>query len=230
MLLSIAASLAFLVGLTTTCIQSTICSTFPIPEEPTLDSLIVSAKVVQCEVFYVGINNYLDLEVSGAAATDLEVTTPNVLHTIQHEDNNRYLVYCTKVGKMTIDIRDKRTGKRAQTTILVKRIRDPVVQLGNSSGGTIKAAYFRAQVGLIALIEGMDMMGQCKIQSFELFYGSNGQDPVSMRQNGGAFTGAVRQAVAQAKAGDQYIFTNVVGRCPGDVAGRRLNGLVFNIR
>lgn len=196
----------------------------------TPDSLIVSATVVRGEVFYIGIDNYLDLEASGIAAKDLEVTTPNVLHTIQYTNNNRYLVRCTRAGRMTIDIRDKRTGKRAQTTILVKRIGDPVVRLGKSDGGAMRAAYFRVQAGLIARIDGMDMVGQCRIQSFELYYRTNRQDPVQLRQNGGRFTGAIRQVVRQANAGDQYAFTNVVVRCPGDVVGRRLNGLVFNIR
>jgi hypothetical protein len=33
-----------------------------------------------------------------------------------------------------------------------------------------------------------------------------------------------------AKPGDAYYFNNVRARCPGDVAGRKINSLVFQIK
>lgn len=190
MLSPIAISLAFLAGLT---ISSTPASTHSYSELLTTeviapDSLIVGATVVKGSVFYVGLNNYLDLEVPNANAADLEVTSASELHTIRYESDNRYLVHCTRAGKMTINIRDKRTNEQAQIHVLVKRIADPVVKLGYHSSGTIKAAVFRAQVGLMAHIENMDVSGQCAMQSFELYYSTNGQDPIQLRQNGGRFT------------------------------------------
>ncbi|CAA6826391.1 MAG: Unknown protein, partial [uncultured Aureispira sp.] len=55
-------------------------------------------------------------------------------------------------------------------------------------------------------------------------------DPVALKGTGGRFMGRILSAIREAKPGDQYAFTDVKVNCPGDIAGRRVNGLSFKIR
>jgi hypothetical protein len=48
--------------------------------------------------------------------------------------------------------------------------------------------------------------------------------------SGGVFSPQTKKLIEAAQRGDVYIFKDVTGRCPGDVAGRRLNPLVFTIK
>ena len=45
-----------------------------------------------------------------------------------------------------------------------------------------------------------------------------------------AFSPQTKKLIEAAQPGDVYIFKDVTGKCPGDVAGRRLNPLVFTIK
>ena len=79
-------------------------------------------------------------------------------------------------------------------------------------------------------MDGFDFDARCSVQSYTLYYTRKRQDPVEIQGKGGRFTGNVLKVVRQAKPGSQYAFTNVKARCPGDSAGRRVNGLAFKIR
>ena len=111
-----------------------------------------------------------------------------------------------------------------------KRIPNPKVMVNNQTEGTIKSGTFRVQRGLYPKLENFDFEAKCKIQSYTLYYTKKGGDPVKEDVKGGAFSGRTGTYVKSAKAGDQFIFTKVKARCPGDAQGRSVNGLAFMIR
>ena len=63
-----------------------------------------------------------------------------------------------------------------------------------------------------------------------MYYTPKRQDPIPIEGTGGRFTGKVLKAIRSAKPGSQYTFSKVKARCPGDSAGRLINGLAFQIR
>jgi hypothetical protein len=96
--------------------------------------------------------------------------------------------------------------------------------------GNITAAEFKAQLGLIAWLDDFDFDAKCSIDSYTLYYTAKRKDPVKLSARGGPFKGMVNKIIKQADSGDQYTFTDVKVKCPGDIVGRPANSLYFKIR
>lgn len=88
----------------------------------------------------------------------------------------------------------------------------------------------KAQLGVIAELSGFDFDARCDIAGFELVYAPKREDPIVVINGGGTFTADSKRLLNLAKPGDAYYFNNVRARCPGDVAGRKINSLVFQIK
>lgn len=195
------------------------------------DSLEAVIDLQRSNVLYVGIDNHLELRSNTVNVQELELTANKTSCTLIKQTDGKYVVHCSRVGPVLFTIQAPKTGKRARYCYFVKRIGDPVTQLGKySKNGILSAGEFKAQLGLLVRITGMEMDAQCQVLEFTLFYQNQNNDPIELRNRGGRFQGAVRNAVMSAKAGDRYIFTNVQARCPGAPAGRQLNSLIFTIR
>lgn len=89
---------------------------------------------------------------------------------------------------------------------------------------------FKAQGGVLAILEGFDFDARCNIQGFNLTYVAKRQDPVPVINQGPVYSDQAKRLVSQAKPGDIYYFDNVRARCPGDKAGRQINAMVFSIK
>jgi hypothetical protein len=96
--------------------------------------------------------------------------------------------------------------------------------------GNITASEFKAQLGLIAWLNDFDFDAKCSVDSYTLYYTARRKDPVVLKARGGKFKGTINKIIKQAASGDQYTFTNVKVKCPGDVVGRPANSLYFKIR
>ncbi|CAA6829692.1 MAG: Unknown protein [uncultured Aureispira sp.] len=96
--------------------------------------------------------------------------------------------------------------------------------------GNITASEFKAQLGLIAWLDDFDFDAKCTVDSYTLYYTARRKDPVMLNARGGTFKGMMNRVIKQAASGDQYTFTNVKVKCPGDVVGRPANSLYFKIR
>jgi hypothetical protein len=96
--------------------------------------------------------------------------------------------------------------------------------------GNITASEFKAQLGLITWLDDFDFDAKCTVDSYTLYYTARRKDPVMLNARGGTFKGMMNRVIKQAASGDQYTFTNVKVKCPGDVVGRPANSLYFKIR
>ncbi|MCP4443466.1 MAG: hypothetical protein GY810_31570 [Aureispira sp.] len=94
----------------------------------------------------------------------------------------------------------------------------------------MKAAEFKIYNSLAAVLKDFDFEAKCSIQSFTLHYIPKREDAIELKGMGAYFTRTISRAVQAAKRGDQYAFTDVKARCPGDIAARRVNGLTFQIK
>jgi hypothetical protein len=112
----------------------------------------------------------------------------------------------------------------------VKRIPDPVAKIGGKLGGVMGNGEFKAQEGIIPLLENFDFDAKCQIQGFKMTRVPKRQDPIEVVNAGGRFADQVATLISQARPGDAYYFNDVKARCPGDVTGREINSLSFTIR
>ncbi len=189
-------------------------------------SVTVSAD--KMNVFYIGVENPVSVSAAGVSSNKLNVSISGGGGTIRRVSGSQYIV---EVKKPTNDCRINVTGEGLQYSKVfrVKRIPDPVARLGNKQDGTMGNGEFKAQQGLIAWLDNFDFDAKCNIQGFTLVRVAKRQDPVEVINRGGRFNSDARRLVNQAKPGDTYYFDNVKARCPGDVAGRKINSLVFRI-
>jgi len=187
-------------------------------------SATVSAD--KMNVFYVGVKNPITVTAAGVASSKLNVTCSGAKMT--GSGANR-IVEPSRKGKAYITLSGGGLEK-TKFEFRVKRIPDPVVKLGNKMDGAIRSGEFRAQLGLLPTLPNFDFKARCHIQSYTMYYTRKRQDPVEIKGTGTRFEGRVLSTIRQARPGDQYAFTNVKAKCPGDTAGRRVNGLSFKIR
>lgn len=190
----------------------------------------VTISVDKLNVFYIGVDNPISIgtNISEEKLKITAATGSNI--TITKSSRIGYIVKATKPGSATINVTNTTTGKTYPFQFRVKRIPDPIVRLGKQTDGVMGSGEFKAQIGLVAWMDNFDFDARCAVQSFTMYHTAKGQNPIEMTQSGGRFSGTVARSIQAAQPGDQYAFVNVKARCPGDKAGRRINGLSFMIK
>jgi hypothetical protein len=188
----------------------------------------VNVAADKMNVFYIGVDNPVTVAAAGITTSNMKVSMSG--GTLKSKGKTSYIATVTKPGESVITVTDAKNGKKFPFKFRAKRIPDPIVKLGKKVDGLMGSGEFKAQPGLAAWLENFDFDARCKVQSFTMYYTRKRQDAVELKGTGGRFTGQISSAVKQAKPGDQYAFTDVKARCPGDKAGRRVNGLTFKIR
>ncbi|MFT5646131.1 MAG: hypothetical protein ACI976_000809 [Aureispira sp.] len=188
----------------------------------------VNVAADKMNVFYIGVPNPVTVAAAGIKTSSMKVSISG--GTFKSNGGTSYTATVLKPGKVIITVTNSSDGKKYPFEFRAKRIPDPIVKLGTKVDGLMGSGEFKAQLGLAAWLENFDFDAKCKVQSFTMYYTRKRQDAVELKGGGGRFSGQIATAVKQAKPGDQYAFTDVKARCPGDKAGRRVNGLTFKIR
>ena len=188
-------------------------------------SVAVSAD--QMNVFYMGVENPLTVSASGVSSNDVRVRFDGGIKGSGSGSN--YVIQGTKPGeaKVTVTANGQNLGS---FDFRVKKIPDPVAKLGRVSEGTMGNGEFKAQKGVIPVLENFDFDAKCQIQGFTLVRSPKREDAITVTNPGGSFGAEAQRLIRAATPGDTYFFRNIKGRCPGDQAGRQLNSMVFTIR
>ena len=186
----------------------------------------VAISLDKMNVMYVGVENPVSISAAGVASGDVKVSATGI--NLTKTAGGKYVAIPRQKGEATITI----AGGGLQPTTFkykIKKIPDPVMYLGNNTGGAIKLAEFKAQQGLIPILENFDFDAKCSVDGFEVARVRNGD--VATSTNGGArFQGDTRRLIDNAALKDIFYFDNIKVRCPGDEAGRKMPGMFFNIK
>lgn len=190
-------------------------------------SVTVSAD--KMNVFYIGVDNPVSVSAAGISSNELSVSASGGGASIRKTGSSNFVV---TVKQPTDDCRINVSGGglRDSKVFRVKRIPDPVARLGNKTDGNMGNGEFKAQQGVIAWLDNFDFEAKCNIQGFKLVRVPKRQDPIEVLNSGGSFGSDAQRIVRQARPGDTFYFFDVKARCPGDVAGRKVNSMVFNIK
>jgi gliding motility-associated protein GldM len=188
-----------------------------------------SVQLDMMNVFYIGVENPITVSAAGVSSNDLRVTGSGAGISLSPSGPGKYIVKVTQPGTATLTL----SGGGLQNTTYdfrVKRIPDPTPKVARMKGGALSSAEMRVQPGMIAELEGFDFDARCSIEAFRVIRTRRGEDPALAENSGAAFGDAVKRIINDARPGDQYIFTDVRAKCPGDAASRTLNALFFTIR
>ena len=189
-------------------------------------SVLVSAD--KQNILYIGVDNPITIAAAGVSTSSVKISM--IGGSLQKTSSTGYVAQVTKPGKVMITVKDTKNGKSFPFQFRVKRIPNPVVRMGKNVDGMISSSEFRAQIGLTAILEDFDYDAKCQVQSYTVIYNRIRQDAFSMKATAGRFSGKIANVIRQAKPGDQYSFTDIKVRCPGDQIPRRVNGLSFKIK
>lgn len=188
-------------------------------------SVAVSAD--KMNVFYIGVKNPISVSAAGISSNELNVSVTGG-GTLKKTGSNNWDVTVSKPGEVNVNVSGG--GLTDSKMFRVKRIPDPVARLGNKDDGSMGNGEFKAQQGLIAWLDNFDFDAKCDIQEFKLVRVPKREDPVASENLGARYNEMSRRLVNMARPGDTFYFQDVKARCPGDIAGRKINSLVFTIR
>lgn len=187
----------------------------------------VAVSLDKMNVFYIGVDNPVSVSAAGTNSNDLKASGSGI--TLTKKGAGKYNVTANTPGPASITV----SGGGLQPTKFdykVKRIPDPVAEVGKSSGGQMGNGEFKAQGGVAAMLKNFDFDARCDVVGFELTRQAKRQDPQPAPNKGARFGQAASNLVKMAAPGDVYYFDNVKVKCPGDPAARTINSMVFKIR
>ncbi len=188
-----------------------------------------SIQLDKMNVFYLGVDNPISVSAAGVSSNALRVTGSGAGIRLTPNGANKYIVNVSQPGEATITLSAE--GLTSSTfNYRVKRIPDPVAKIGRLAGGSMSAGEFKVQPGIIPTLEGFEFEAKCTIESYRIIRIRRGEDPRVANNSGGGFNGEAARLIQDAGPGDNYIITDVKGKCPGDAASRPLNSLAFQIR
>lgn len=203
--------------------------TYPQEFEYEVGRRSVTVAAEKMNVFYIGVDNPVSVAAAGVSSNDLRVSASGGGLSLKSAGTGKYVATATTPGDAKITVSG---GGLTPTSFdfRVKRIPDPVPQLGRSRGGSIGNGEFKAQEGVLAILDNFDFDARCDIQGYTLVYIAKREDAVESVNPGARYNDKSQRLAERAKPGDSYFFNNIKARCPGDKAGRDIGTMVFQIR
>ncbi len=204
---------------------------FPFKSDYTVGNAGVVASADKLNLLYVGIDNELTLSVPGFPPGRVRGSISQ--GTLIQKGNGKFIAQVGNAGLATINISvvdDKGVQKvMGSKRFRVKRVPKPLAKVAKMNGGRIRAAKFRAQLGIIAELENFVYEGiSYKITSYELLYVGQRADGIASAPGRGVrFTGDVRKFIDKAEPGDLYTFTGIRAKGPGGIT--KLSDITFRI-
>lgn len=181
-------------------------------------------------VFYIGVDNPVKATITGMRQDEISVSMTG--GTINKGGESGYTVRVTSPGKASVNVSGKkRDGSTysGQAEFRVKRIPDPVPEVGGKSGGAMGTGEFKAQGGVAAILKDFDFDARFEVIGFELTLAERGQDLQTAVNPGARYTGQAANLVARAKVGSIYYFDNIRAKGP-DGTTRQLPTISFKIK
>jgi gliding motility-associated protein GldM len=164
-------------------------------------------------VFYIGVPNPVTIS-SGTGWDKTHVSMAGGSLTPAGAPG-KYIVKVNSVGKASITV--NADGKASTYDFRVKRIPDPIVKVGPSSGGRIQSVIFKNQNFARADLEGFDFDAHFNIVSATMYFsGANFSNVQSAEIHGGSLEG-VKSLLQKSIPGTSVTFDNVKVQGPDGI-------------
>jgi gliding motility-associated protein GldM len=192
-------------------------------------SLAVSPT--KMNVFYLGVENPVDLSVSGASQKDLNVSISNGTITPVGQSGS-YIVKPAAIGKCNISVTTMENGEKKDMgtrEFRVKRVPNPEPSLHNITGKSVTRSQLSSVQGVVAKMPiDFDFDLPFDVLSFTLEVISGGDMKVES-SNSNRFTDPQRNLMTGAKVGSKIWITNIKARGKGLNDIRELPNIDYQI-
>ncbi|MGB0840063.1 MAG: gliding motility protein GldM [Chitinophagales bacterium] len=197
----------------------------PTTKEPTPTGVISADKM---NVFYIGVDNPVSVSISGASISDVKTTIDNGQLSSTGRGQYAVRVKGPPGRKTNVNLavgRNKITSKEFR----IKKIPDPIPEIGGKSGGGMGTGEMKAQLGVVAKLYNFDFDARFDVLGFEMTRAPRGKDLMTTVNRGASFSGEAKQMLNEAKIGDIYYFDNIKVMGP-DKISRTLPSISFRVR
>jgi gliding motility-associated protein GldM len=117
-------------------------------------SVVVSP--IKMNVFYLGVDNPVDVSVAGIQPDQIDISVTNARHV---KDKDSYIIRPIRPGNAFVVVYAKIDGKQREMgrkEFRVKTVPNPVAMVNNQKGGYISQGVLLAQIGVFAEMENFD--------------------------------------------------------------------------
>ena len=182
-------------------------------------------------VFYIGVDNPVSISVPGVPNEKVKVSVTGggvSLNKVQGGSGEQWIAKATTQGEAIVTINADFEGKSmtmGSQKFRVKQVPNPVATIADKKSGPMSKATVLAQGALIPKMENFDFELFFKITKFKMTLARKGKpDPIEIETTGNAMTGAMKEAISAARAGDKIYFEYIDAVGP-DGKTRRLDPL-----
>jgi gliding motility-associated protein GldM len=182
-------------------------------------------------VFYVGVNNPVEVLASGVAAEKLRPTISS--GSIKAAGGGgKYTVRVKRPGqkvRITVNAEiDGKTTNMGSKEFRVKRVPDPVAKIAGKKGGVIARNILKAQAGVAADLENFDFDLKFIVQSFVVSATVRGYEEEA-KSNSYSFTAKQKQLIGKLKPNSKVYITDIKAKGP-DGTIRSLPSISFKLK
>ena len=179
-------------------------------------------------VFYMGIDNPVEISVPGLAADQINASVNN--GTLRRVSGSNYVVVPSRPGESNVTVTatiNGSTRNMGSRQFRVRTVPDPVATVAGSEGGNIGRNILLAQTGILAEMKDFDFDLTFTVTSFTVESVQRGF-VVDARSNSNRITDEQREIIRQAVRNQRVLFDDIIARSPtGDE--RRLPPVSFRI-
>ena len=178
-------------------------------------------------VFYIGVDNPVDISISGVPKENMEATINN--GTIVRDENG-FIVRPSTPGTAIVTVMAKTNGQMRQMREMlfrVKTVPNPVAKLAGRTGGIIDKSTLSAQLALQPSMDGFDFDIKFNISEFTLS-ASQGDFVREARSTSAALTDEQKNIIRSLTKGQKVYIDNIIATGPDGIR-RELNPIIFKI-
>lgn len=210
--------------------QSGALKTYTVPLTYVVGASSVSVSADKMNVLYIGVDNPVSVAAAGVPAENVSATISQ--GSLTKSGPGKYVAKVTTVGNATVNVTAAIEGQQRNMGTMVfrvKRIPDPVAEIGGSKGGLMNSALFRVQKGVSAVLENFDFDARFVVTSYTIgFDGTGFPDYIEKNANSAYFTPEIEQLISRCRPGTRIYVDNIRARGP-DGTTRNLPGIAFKL-
>ncbi|MGH2643177.1 MAG: gliding motility protein GldM [Chitinophagaceae bacterium] len=190
----------------------------------------LSVSATKMNVLFIGLDNPVSIAESGVPTENLSASISQ--GSLAKVGNGEYVARVTTVGNASVNVSGTVGGKSMNFGTMefrVKRVPDPVAEVGGSKGGRMQSAAFRVQEGVQAVLENFYFDLKFPVTHFTIAFEGTGFDNyVQETSNSAYFTPAIKQLMQRCRPGTRVFFDDIRAKAP-DGTTRNLPSIFFNL-
>lgn len=193
----------------------------------------VTISPTKMNVFYQGIPNPIDVSSPGVAKENLQIEMTNGK---VDQSGNQYFVYPAQLDEQgrrtTISVYNNYGGSRRLMGTMpfrVKKVPDPVAQIGGLSGGNIRKEDLLIEDGILAVLKDFDFDLKFTITQFDVWITGSGGYVAQWKANSNRFTSDQKDQFRRLTQGS-FIYIDNIRAKGDDNTTRDLDPISFKIR